>query len=58
LSAARSPGAGPGQLAWLASLYAVQGLPYGFQASALAVQLRERGVSLEAIGLSGALAAP
>ncbi len=52
------PGAGAGQLAWLAALYAVQGLPYGFQASALAVQLRERGVSLEAIGFSGVLAAP
>ncbi len=56
--AAARPGAGRGQLAWLAALYAVQGLPYGFQASALSVQLRERGVSLEAIGLSGVLAAP
>lgn len=42
----------------LALLYAVQGLPYGFQASALAVYLRERGVSLTHIGLVGILALP
>jgi predicted MFS family arabinose efflux permease len=52
------PGASRGQLGWLAVLYAVQGLPFGFQASALGVYLRERGVSLEAIGFAGALSAP
>lgn len=52
------PGASRRDLAWLAVLYGVQGLPYGFQASALGVYLRERGVSLEAIGFAGALSAP
>lgn len=42
----------------LGVLYVVQGLPFGFQASALGLYLRSEGVSLTAIGLSGALAAP
>lgn len=48
----------PRHLAWLALVYGVQGLPYGFQASALGVYLRERGLSRSAIGFAGALAAP
>jgi len=36
----------------------VQGLPYGFQAEALPSLMAERGVSLQSIGFSSALAAP
>lgn len=39
-------------------LYLSQGLPFGFQATALPVLLRERGISLAAIGFAGALALP
>lgn len=39
-------------------LYFSQGLPFGFQATALPLLLRERGVSLQAIGLASVLAAP
>lgn len=39
-------------------LYLSQGLPFGFQATALPALLRERGISLTAIGFAGALAAP
>jgi MFS family permease len=39
-------------------LYFSQGLPFGFQATALPLILRERGVSLQAIGFAGLLAAP
>jgi PAT family beta-lactamase induction signal transducer AmpG len=42
----------------LGSLYVVQGLPFGFQATALPVLLRREGTSLEAIGLAQALAFP
>ncbi len=42
----------------LSTLYFVQGLPFGFQAIALPVYLRTHGVSREAIGFLGALAAP
>ena len=42
----------------LSVLYFVQGLPYGFQATALPVYLRQEGVSLEGIGLASALALP
>lgn len=42
----------------LACLYFVQGLPYGFQVTALPVYLREEGVSLVNIGLAGALSLP
>ncbi len=45
-------------LALLWALYFVQGLPFGFQATALPVILRERGASLTMISLAGALAAP
>ncbi|MBK9259777.1 MAG: MFS transporter [Polyangiaceae bacterium] len=48
----------PFVLATLGSLYLVQGLPYGFQAEALPSFLAERGVTLESIGFSAALAAP
>lgn len=46
------------RLAILASLYVVQGLPFGFQATALPVLLRRQDTSLEAIGFAGALALP
>lgn len=39
-------------------LYFSEGLPFGFQATALPLMLRERGVSLQAIGAAGLLAAP
>ncbi|MCU0822872.1 MAG: MFS transporter [Spirochaetes bacterium] len=39
-------------------LYFSQGLPFGFQATALPVYLRSCGVSLTAIGLAGFAAAP
>lgn len=46
------------KLAILIALYFVQGLPFGFQAVALPVYLRSRGVSVTAIGFLGALALP
>ncbi len=39
-------------------LYFVQGLPFGFQATALPVYLRAAGLSLTGIGLASALALP
>lgn len=42
----------------LATLYFVQGLPYGFQLTALPVYLREAGVSLANIGLASVLSLP
>ena len=39
-------------------LYFAQGLPFGFQATAFPLLLRERGASLTTIGFSGLLAAP
>lgn len=47
-----------GKLALLSGLYFSQGLPFGFFTQALPVLLRERGVSLAAIGLSSLLAIP
>ncbi|HET8938357.1 MAG TPA: MFS transporter [Polyangiales bacterium] len=47
-----------GRLFTLLALYFAQGLPFGFQVTALPLLLRERGVSLEAIGFAGVLAAP
>lgn len=44
--------------ATLLALYFAQGLPFGFQAGALPLLLRERGVSLQAIGFASVLAAP
>ncbi len=46
------------KVAVLSALYFAQGLPFGFQATALPVYLRQRGVSLTAIGFAGALSAP
>lgn len=46
------------KLALLGSLYFAQGLPFGFFTQALPVLLRERGVSLEKIGLGAWLAVP
>jgi predicted MFS family arabinose efflux permease len=42
----------------LSALYIAQGLPFGFFMQTLPVLLRERGLSLGAIGLSSLLAAP
>lgn len=42
----------------LALLYFAQGLPFGFQATALPVYLRKQGISLAAIGFASALALP
>lgn len=49
---------GIGKLGILWSLYFVQGLPFGFQATALPVYLRSEGMSLEGVGLATALALP
>ena len=46
------------KLASLFALYFAQGLPFGVQASALPLLLRERGASLETIGFASLLAAP
>jgi len=46
------------KLSTLLILYFAQGLPFGFQATALPVLLRARGVSLQAIGFASLLAAP
>jgi PAT family beta-lactamase induction signal transducer AmpG len=46
------------KLALLSLLYFVQGLPFGFQATALPVLLRQQGVSLPAIGLLSLLSLP
>jgi MFS family permease len=46
------------KLTLLASLYLAQGLPFGFFTQALPVLLRERGLSLAAIGASGLLFLP
>ncbi len=48
----------PYKLSLLGSLYLAQGLPYGFFTQALPVLLRERGLSLAAIGASGLLFLP
>lgn len=46
------------EIVLLAALYFVQGLPFGFQAAAVPVLLREAGASLTLVGFSGALALP
>jgi MFS family permease len=46
------------KLAALLALYFSQGLPFGVQATALPLLLRERGVSLQAIGFASLLSAP
>ena len=48
----------PFKLTLLASLYLAQGLPFGFFTQALPVLLRERGLSLAAIGASSLLFLP
>jgi PAT family beta-lactamase induction signal transducer AmpG len=48
----------PSRLLVLSLLYVVEGLPFGFQATALGVLLRDRGVSLAHIALAGLLAIP
>ncbi len=57
------PSARPSQstarkLAILWAMYFVQGLPFGFQATALPVYLREAGISLTAIGFATVLSLP
>jgi len=47
-----------GKLGILWTLYFVQGLPFGFQATALPVYLRTEGMSLQAVGLATALSLP
>lgn len=47
-----------GKLGILWALYFVQGLPFGFQATALPVYLRAAGLSLTGVGLASALALP
>ena len=46
------------RLGLLWTLYFVQGVPFGFQTTALLVYLRESGVSLTTIGLTSVLALP
>jgi MFS transporter, PAT family, beta-lactamase induction signal transducer AmpG len=46
------------KLGLLGALYFVQGLPFGFQATALPVYLRTQGVSVTAIGFLGLLSLP
>jgi len=46
------------KLGILWTLYFVQGLPFGFQATALPVYLRTAGMSLAGVGLASALALP
>lgn len=46
------------KLAILWTLYFVQGLPFGFQATALPVYLRAAGLSLAGVGLASALSLP
>lgn len=56
LAALRGPSAG--KVGALLALYFCQGLPFGFQARALPIYLREHGVSLATIGYLQALALP
>lgn len=46
------------KIALLLCLYFAQGLPYGFQVTALPLFLRVRGVSLQSLGFVGLLALP
>lgn len=48
----------PSKLGLLSALYFVQGMPFGFQATALPIYLRTHGVSVGAIGFVGLLALP
>jgi predicted MFS family arabinose efflux permease len=56
---AQPPGQGSfSKIAPLAALYFTQGLPFGFQVTALPVFLRTQGVSLTGISLASALSLP
>ncbi|MFP2907676.1 MFS transporter [Pyxidicoccus sp. 3LFB2] len=46
------------RLLLLSMLYLVQGMPFGFQSTALPVMLRTQGVTLTAIGFASALSLP
>ena len=46
------------KLAFLGLLYVAQGMPFGFQAMALPLYLREAGMSLTTIGFASLLALP
>jgi MFS transporter, PAT family, beta-lactamase induction signal transducer AmpG len=48
----------PAKLAILAVFYVVQGLPFGFQATALPIYLTASGISLTQVAFAGALSAP
>jgi PAT family beta-lactamase induction signal transducer AmpG len=48
----------PSRLAILAVFYVVQGLPFGFQATALPAYLTTLGLSMTQVGFAGALSAP
>jgi PAT family beta-lactamase induction signal transducer AmpG len=48
----------PKKLALLSSLYFVQGMPYGFQITALPVYLRTQGISVTALGFLQLLSLP
>lgn len=52
------PGKKPHRFILLFFLYLSQGIPFGFQATALPLMLRERNVSLALIGMSTLLASP
>lgn len=52
------PGTRAQRIALLTSLYFAQGLPFGFFTQAFPVVLRQRGHSLEEIGLAGLLSLP
>lgn len=54
----RGPAGAARSLGILTTLYFVQGLPFGFQASALPLYLRVEGVSLATLGYLSALASP
>lgn len=51
-------GRGSGKLLVLVALYLVQGMPFGFQATALPIYLRQQGISVTAIGFLGVLSLP
>ena len=46
------------RLAILAVFYVVQGLPFGFQATALPAYLTASGLSMTQVGFAGALSTP
>lgn len=48
----------PWKIAFLASLYFAQGLPFGFQSNALRLYLTDLGLTMTQVGFAGLLAAP